>query len=534
MRKNLAFLTALFLITFISSPAVYAQEVKEANALTQCIGAAKTGESPCLVALKDKYFKENKYSEFAEALKALSSDNKAVQALLDYYVALTRYSQLKYLEETKAWDEYFAKGNDYREDIVNSSQKAIISSSSKDALNIYSKLLIYQFHKDQQDTFSDAALTDLLSSVPEYAQAAGSDINTIKEIADKLLVYGENSKAKELYKIYTAKLSGPEIKDAQLKAIAEGFYKDGHLELAENIYNSYIQRLLKSGIPKEKLIPELIAIAKDFAYRDNAPCDMLYAEEIFKKIEEIGGEKAFDEKLMYLRGFNLEKAKAFGPAKDIYVNFLKSFPESSYSDQLTYKTGIIFIYMLRDLKAGRGYLETLAQKSVVSSYTLASLYQLGLLKQWEGDSPAAKEYYDLIVAKGQDIDQERLLLAQSRLNEIEQAKPLDYNITISLDTALKEEYANLDMSKINLKASLYLPEKDQELTISSSASLGPSGCLQVELQYLWSGDMGGVKAGINQPEFKTSYKSGGTKLIIMVLVSPEGITERSVDLIDAH
>ena len=519
---------------FISHSFAYAEELKPKTPelLTKCICEGKSEQIACLEELKGSYFKDNKYADFVELLKGLCPGDKAAEPTVNYYLALSRYSQLKYLEDAKSWDEYFDKGNDYRDDIVNYAQKAAGATTSKDSVNIYSKLLLYQFHKDQQDTFSDSALEQLLSALTEYAQSNG-DMKIIKEAADKLVIYNEKGKSKELYKIYALKLAASNIKDVELKYVAAAFYKDGNLELAEVIYDIYIERISKS-LSKEELIAELIGIAKEFTYKDEGLSDPLYAEKVFKKIEEIGGEKAFDESLMYLRGFNLEKAKAFTQAKDVYVKFLKTFPKSAHADEVTYKTGIIFIYVLRDLESGRGYLEQLARKDATSAHTLASLYQLGLLKQWEAELPAAKEYYNLLLVKIGNTDPDGLVIIQERLNEIDQNKPLEYNLKIGLDTALKKEFANLDMSKVNLRSSLYLPGKDKEVNISVTTSLGPTGCLQIELQYLWSGDLGSAKPAISQSEFQTFYKTAGTKLINMVLVSPEGITERGIDLIDVH
>ena len=77
----------------------------------------------------------------------------------DYRAALSRYQQLKYLEETKNWDEYFAKGNDYRDEIVTKAEKVSSTAALDDPLRIYSRLLLYSFHKDQQDTFTEDALS---------------------------------------------------------------------------------------------------------------------------------------------------------------------------------------------------------------------------------------------------------------------------------------------------------------------------------------------------------------------------------------
>ena len=512
----------------------YAEESKPnaAETLTKCICEGKTSQPVCLDELKDLYFKDNKYTDFVGLLKGICPENKTVEPAVNYYIAFARYSQLKYLEDVKNWDEYFAKGNEYRDDIVNCAQAALGATTSKDPLNIYSRLLLYQFHADQQDTFSEASLTELMSAVTGFAQSNG-DMEVVRKIADKLIIYNESGKAKELYKIYALKLAGSDIKDAELRSIADKFYQDANLELAEIIYDIYIERISK-GLSKEKLVSELTGVAKRFAYNNNAAADPLYAEKIFKKIEEAGGKESWGEELMYLRGFNLEKAKVFAQAKDVYAEFLKTFPQSNHADEAAYKSGVIFIYVLRDLKSGRDYLEQLARKEVLSPHALAALYQLGLLKQWEGELPAAKEYYDLLLEKTGNSDPEALAVIQERLNEINQGKPLEYNLKLGLDAALKEEFANLNMNKVSLESSRYLPERGQEVAIHSVTSLGPTGCLQVELQYLWSGDLGMVKPAVTQPEFRTSYGTPGTKLINMVLVAPEGITDRSIDLIDVH
>ena len=53
------------------------------------------------------------------------------------------------------------------------------------------------------------------------------------------------------------------------------------------------------------------------------------------------------------------------------------------------------------------------------------------------------------------VDPDRLALAQERMLEIEKGKPIEYSLKLGLDTALKEEYAHLDMSKVELKSNLY-------------------------------------------------------------------------------
>ncbi len=532
MKKTIFNLTGfLCLFTFFFCALALARPDRDVNELMNC-ACQNESALACLEELKDKYFKENKYSEFVELLKNICPANKAVGPSLDYYIALSRYNQLKYLEEAKAWDEYFAKGNDYRDDIINRVQKAISTTNPKEQTHIQARLLLYQFHKDQRDDFVEPSLKGLLDSVSEYAQA-DNNIEVIKQAAEKLSAYDEKTASRQLYKIYAQKLSASGIEDQALKNIAVNFYKEANAELSQYVYDIYIERIAKT-FTKEKFIQELEGIARAFAYKDSGVHDMLYAEKIFKRIEQSAGKEDFNEELMYLRGFNLEKSKAYAQARDIYADFLKKYPHSRHAAQVIYKTAVISTYILRDPKTGRVYFEQLSQTTPVSTYSLAGLYQLGLLKQWEGDFTQAKGYYKKLLDKVAGIDPDRLALVQGRMLEIDKGKPIEYNLKLGLDTALKEEFVYLDMSKVELKSNLYQPEKGKEISISTNALLGPSGCLQVELQYLWSGDTAGLALSASQPGFKASFKSPGTQVIILVLVSPSGIAERSVELIDVH
>jgi len=516
----------------------FAQEDNKLVNLARQIVEAKTSADLYVPfgELKDIYFKDNKYPEFAEFLKSLAVKKKTIEPFTDYYIALTRYTQLKYLEEKQNWDEYFNQGNAYREEITAAAQKAIDATTAKDALRIYARLLLWQFHKDQQDVFAEQALSDLMGSVSEYSKEAG-DALPIKNTADKLLSYGEKGKSRELYKIYVGKIVASDIKDEQLKSTAADFYKQGNLELSEIIYDAYLERVAKS-LSKEQLAAVLVDIAKLFAYKNEGPNDMLYAEKIFDKLEGLAGKEYFNQELIYLRAFNLEKAKEYQKAKDIYADFVGRFPSDIRAEQAIYKMGIICAYVLRDLKCGRDNFEKLAQKETTSPYVISSLYQLGLLGQWEDGFEKAKNYYGKLIERAKEDYSETVTTARERIKEIEEARPLEYNIKTFMDISLKESGLVNDMAKSNLNASAYILDKGREVVITSGAYVPESGCMQVELQYLWSGDTGKTKLPLGQssslPSFVTSYKDYGTKVINLIVVSPNGIIDRNIDMVDVR
>jgi len=485
-------------------------------------------------AIKDFYFKNNKYSDCVDYLKSLAQKNKSAEPFVNYYRALARYQHLKYLEEKQLWDEYFSQGNAYRDELTEGSQKAIAATTVQEPLHVYARLLLWQFHKDQQDSFEESALSDLMVSAIEYS-ATAVDFKPIKEVADKFFTYKEKGKSKEFYKIYAQKLITSQIPDTELAKAASKFYQEGNLDLAENIYDAYIDRVSKT-LSKEKLVMILREIATIFAYKDEGPSDPFYAEKIFKRLEDKAGKEAFDQQLLYLRGYNLEKAKEYPEAKAVFDSLAFRFPKSVYLDEIIFKSGLISAYVLRDKDKAKEYFKKLAQREKnFTPQAVSSLYQLGLLSQWEEDLTAAGNYYNrlLDVAAGNFSD--TVALARERLKEIEESRPIEYNLKTFLDLSLKKENAGYDMSKIDLMSEPYQVKKRQDVSVESAVYTAPTGCMQIELQYLWSGHLGKAQTpSASQATFETSYSSNGTKEINLVVVSPTGIIDRSLDIVDIY
>jgi len=529
--KNAIRLFLLTLCFFVFTTSLFAsQDDKQLVSLTKQIIEAKSNNDlyALFAQLKGLYYKDKKYSEFVELLNSLKDKKNTVEPFTDYYIAEARYNQLRNLEVTQNWDEYFAKGNDYRDQITGNAVKTITLTSASEPLNIYSRILLWKFHKDQEDSFKDSSLDDLMSAALEYSRSAGGDSLLVKEIADQLSAYGQKGKSRGLYKIYVDKLVSSQIEDEDLKNSALNFYKDGNLDLSETLYDVYIDRI-SSSMPKEKAVLALTDIVQAFVYNDP-----LYAEKIFKKIEDIGGKEAFDEELMYLRANSLEKAKDFSGAKNIYVLLLERFPQALHVDELDYKIGIIYAYVSKDLKNAGATFEKLAEKETTSPQVISGLYQLGLLSQWQEDLEKAKTYYNKLLEKAKDGYQDTVLLAKDRLGEIEEKKPIEYNLKTFLDASLKEENAALDMSKLDLKSAPFKAETGVTLKISSHPYIGQNGCFQVEMQYLWSGDLGAGIPSPSEASFETNYAQPGTKEINLIVISPSGIVDRDINLVDIN
>jgi hypothetical protein len=531
MKKITLFIILLFFI-FFPKVKIFAFDLDELKKCA-CEGVLDNNlVRGCLNEAKSGYLKENRYSEFVELLKSLCP-NKEANRLLNYNIALARYEQLKYLEESKGWDEYFAMGNNYRNDIAREAGLVIISLPEDSRESLEARLLLYRFHKDQQDSFVEDALLDLMASAQGYAKF-GDDPSLLKEVADTLFSYQESFRSKEAYRLYVALLTRLDIKDEELKKLAVQFYQEGNLELAENIYDTYMTRINDSFL-QEDILKELKEVARLFSYKDSGHYDLDYAESIFQKIEDIDGIDAFDEDLIYMRGFNLEKNKSFEKTKNIYLMLLKDYPESRYAQEVIFKLGVIFTYALRDPKEGEGYFKLLADKQDLTSYSLSSLYQLGLIKQWEADTAAAKNYYNKLISNSQISEETNLVLAaKKRLKEVEDKEPMEHNLRFFMDASLGKEFSGLGMSKVGLRPNIYMPKLTEDINISSYVYLAASGCFNVEVQYLWSGDLGGAEPGVKDPGFNLSYKNPGTKIVGLVLISPTGITDYAFDFVDVR
>jgi hypothetical protein len=160
------------------------------------------------------------------------------------------------------------------------------------------------------------------------------------------------------------------------------------------------------------------------------------------------------------------------------------------------------------------------------------LYQLGLLNQWQGDPAKAKAYYNKLIEKARESFSETKDLTNLRLKEIEEGKALDSALLAFMDNSLKEENAQFDMTRVSINANPYTANKNSEVAVSSSALSGASGCMQVELQYLWSGDLGASNPQSVQSSFNAAYKDPGTKVINLVVLVPSGTLDRALDFAD--
>jgi len=483
--------------------------------------------------VKDIYFKDNKYNDFVVFLESLGRKKRSLRPYMYYYTALSRFYQLRYLEETQEWNEYFANKDSYHGQLLKDAQDAIKSTGPEEPLHIYARLLLCRYyHGLWEDDLTENCLLELMDSAQDYAKDT-EDFTPLKDIADQLMSDGNKSEAKRLYSLFVEGVAKAGLGDTELESMAEQFYEEQQFELAEIVYDLYLSRIRDSR-KKGALIAALKEIAKKFAYKDLAESDPFYAEKIFKELDEAAGIEAFDQELIYLRAFNLEKMHEYPQAREIYADLVELYPADKHADEANFKIGVIDTYVLDDSENGKKLFKQLAKNQEANPWVAASLYQLGLLAHWGEQRDQAKSYYDQVITSAKD---DTLILAQQRLRELEEKIPMEYNLKTFLDVSLKNdlsEVAYLHEERINLRA---LPPKKEiggELDVESLVAAGESGCTQIELIYLWSGYLGDADPSEVEPSFFTKYQHHGSKVINLVVVNPSGIVDYGIEIVDIY
>lgn len=534
------FLLTVFITSYqllVTNYSIYPQDNADLISLTKQLIESRSKEEayPIFEKVKDTYLGEGKYNEFVDFLKSLTEKKKDLEPFIHYYLAFARYRQLKHLEDKREWEEYFKNSKAYRAEVLENALGAITQTTAGEPAHIYARLLLWKFYKERGGNEQSDSLEKLTGALLEYS-AQTPDIALLKIAADELLFYGEDKIARQIYELYVKRLIRESITADELKNIAMDFYKKRNIPLSESVFDVYVEKV-SQVYPKEKLIPVLIEVARIFSWDDTLPLprlrDIAYAENIFKKIEIIAGFGALDDRIIYLRAFNLERIRDFAKAKDSYLLLAERYPQSPLTEKAIFKAALIFTYILKDREQGKIYFEKLANGKQ-NPYTISALYQLGLLAQWEGDALKPKEYYSRLIEESHGDFYDTVTQAQERLKEIDSQMNIEHNLKTFLDVSFKEEAAGFDMTKLDLNSNHPLIKKDDTVTVESLLYIGETGCLDVKLKYLWSGHLGTAMPSSSDSSFNTTYANKGVKEINLVVISPSGIIDRGIELVEVE
>lgn len=466
---------------------------------------------------------------YAEFLRSLERKDAPGKALLNYKIGWARFAQLKFLEENQRWEEYFNQGAALRTEALDNLADAYKTASAGSIAKVYAAMLLWQYHKDQQDSEQEASMQVLSAAAGDYA-AAAKDPVPLKTAADLVSSYGEKVKAREIYALYFRKFSSADMSDEKLFTMSSDFLSGGNIDLAETGFDLYLERI--HGYAKEQAVPALLQIGRALAYQDKRPNDPAYAERMFAAAEAAGGADSFDEDTLYLRAFNLEQGQEMLKAGEVYADLAERYADGKYQAEAVFKAGVIAAYVRGDITAARGYFERLAAKEPADQSAFAAMYQLGLFKQWEQDNFGARELYTKVTEKAGEDAAEIKAMAKKRLEEIAASKPIDFALQTFLDNSLGQDGSRLSMTKAQIFAPA-LAAKGGEINVSSEAFSEPSGCTQVTLTQYWSGNTGTAAMGNGQPQpgFTTSYKEPGIKVLNLMVMSPSGAVDRAIKMV---
>lgn len=521
---------------FLSGAGCVSAHADDLAQISKQIIDAPTGHdvTAVLESARALYLKENDYNGLVDFLQSLSKKKKGFGAQFDYYTALTRYQQLRFLEERQLWDEYFSRGNEYREDIVERATRARTQTETADPVHVKAQGLLWQFHHFQQDAFVGQALEDLMKDVEAYA-GSSKDTAILKDIADILAQAEERSAAKRVYDLYIRGLASTGLSDEEYVKAAKQFLTDGNRDLAESMYDVYREKI--AGTPGKEpaaVAASLIGVAMDFAYGADKQSDPAYAEAVFAQASTLRPVETWEETTMYARAYNAEKMKEFALARQLYQLFLKTYPASALAGKARYKSGLIAAFALGDIEQARTDFNSLSDKSSgVDQFLPESLYQMGMLAQWEGDASKAQAFYSKAAAHGA-VTQDTALLIKKRLQEIKEGKGINDNLKTFLDITYGPDRIMYTMSKAQLTCSPAAVLPKERIGVRSEAMIGSTGCFAVGLQYLWSGHLGDAQPGLTEDYFTTAYADKGVKEVFLVVVSPTGIVDRAFDIVDVE
>jgi len=537
VRNNkLIIIILLWIGLFLVRPCLAQEDSQRVKLIKQNIKSMKSIKDiqPQLEELLAVYAKDSRFNEFRDYLETLEKDKRFKDAaLIYYYKTLTRFNQMRFLEENQMWEELFSKKNSYILDIDSNLEKAKKLSEKTDGLSLRLKFLEWSLAKyREQPTIN--ILEELFNLAQEFSQAQG-DHQAIKDIADALYEKEEINYGKKLYSIYVSGIAETDISQAELKKLADNFLKEDKVDLAASLYDIYLEKIISSPEGEHMAIREMVAIAEIFAHSGwQEGLDPFYAEKVYAKIESLFGKEVYSD-WQYKRAYNLERSKEYEACLSEYSKLLNNFPKFKQKDRVYFRLGVIHAYIFNKIDKAREYLSKVIKDYPDSPDYINSLYNLGLLSQWQQDTEKAMKYYVNILEATKDvkIKPEIADLANARINEIVEEKDMEYNLRMFLEATLEKreskKYIHLDLFAKSAKGYL-----NQTVKFQTNSYFLNTGCLQQDFTYLWSGQLGNNQNPFNELEFQTRYEDIGTKVVNVALVSPAGIVDGTIEITDIY
>lgn len=497
--------------------------------------AGKAQDSPAgLEKTAGEYFAKHDYDGFYQYVTSALADKKAEAAEAYYYLALARQKTIDHWQEKKDWEGVYDKAEDFKKEIVQNLKKAEAEARDNQALSLKIKYLKWRSAKDDE---ADSGVT-LFSAFVDAAKGLSGSVEAagvIKQIADELSGLEDKNLSRRLYEIYVVKLLEAKPAKEELKRSAELFLAEKNIYLAKTLLDAYLEQFADD---KTQQAREMVAVAAFFAHSGSADgLDPVFAESMYQKAFESAGMEAFDADSQHRRAFNLERTKEHSAAATQYKKFLDGFPDHAGRAAVLFRLGVLSAYALKDPAAAAQYFMKVREEAKSPSLVLSSLYQLGLLSQYRGDTEKAKEFYGVCLesAKAQVPTMEAseiCRLAAERLLEIEETKEIKYGIKLFLDAALKQQEAGALALNVDVTGRPFIQAAAAPVRFVVTTSAPATGCMTPVYAYEWSGEVGSLAQVPNAPEITTDYLSGGVKVVHVAVVGPNGLEGAGFDMVE--
>lgn len=533
MPQRIIFLTVCGWLCL--SAAASAQEAASTQAAVPSAETLKASVAPDdpqgLANLKSVvawYVGDGKFDELVAYLDSLLK--KGFERLPDvyFYRAYARNAQLDSWKKAKNWEGVYDKGPGMKTAMEKDLAQAEKLTQARPDMALRIAFLRWLI-VPQDDPEAAAGLFDDLVSKAKSAPAQPDAMALIKEMADALGSYEDKNLSRRLYEIYASALKASGPKPEQLKKAGQDFVQQKNIYLAKTLFEGYLESF--AGDP-EILAKETVLVADKFAHQGyEEALDPVYAESLYQKAFELAGQKAFASSSQYSRAFNLERMKDFEAALKEYEKVLSDYPDFSASAEVEFRASVLRAYAVKDIQGASSSFERIKTAYPAGRLALSSLYQLGLLSQWEAKNDAAKVYYEALAAaaqsQGADMEKDELVLqARERLQEIEESKPMKYALRLFFEGIFggaKDAKAQGMSLSVDLTGRPAEAPVNDDIVFTVTTSNPVTGCMMPAYGYEWSGETGAVANIPNSATLTTSYDTQGIKVTHVAVVGNNGL-----------
>ena len=460
----------------------------------------------------------------------------AGDAVVYFYRALARVEQVAHWKQIKNWAGVYDIAPTYQEGIAADLAAAEKAAGENATLRAAIAFLRWRAAQERQDKEAYAMFDDVVAAA-EKAAASVEGLALIKENADEIRDLEDKNLSRRLYTVYLAHLAQSQMPDEAIRKAADGFVEEGNLYLAKSMYGIYLGRIKDDAVRAQAMV----AIADRFAHPGDAEAlDPVYAEEMYVKARELGGPAAFSQESLYRRAFNLERLKDHEAAVAAYQEWLAAY-EAAHKEsneprraEVIFREAVLTAYGLADTDTAKTFFQEIINRFAGDPLVVSARYHLGLLAQWGEDFDVAKEHYGAALAKAKELgmreDSEIVALTKTRLEELEEEKPMAYGLRLFFKGRFGKEQEPMPLY-VDLTGRLPEAAVDQDVRYAVTTSNPMTGCMTPDYAYEWSNEVGGLENIPNTAELTTDYEEPGPKVTFVAVLGTAGLEGVGFDLV---